>query len=155
VNLRRKKIYDGQGRILFPFAGANVSKRTLEAALRLARAVEATLVPVYVATVPRSVALDARLPNSCDLALPLLEAIEHAAAKAGVPVDTRIETGRTARHALERLVKEEQFERLVLPAATDTSDGFDPDDIAWMLENAPGEVLVIRPEDRQELPVKR
>jgi hypothetical protein len=132
-------------RILFPFLGINVSKRTVEAALRLARAEEATLVPVYIASVPRSMPLDSRLPGQCESAIPLLDAIEHKATKAGVPVDSRIETGRTARHALERLMAEESFDRLVVPAATETSEGFHSDDIAWLLENVPGEVLVIRP----------
>jgi hypothetical protein len=34
----------------------------------------------------------------------------------------------------------------VVPAKTSASDGFDPTDIAWLLANAPGEVLVLRPE---------
>jgi hypothetical protein len=33
---------------------------------------------------------------------------------------------------------------LFVPARTSTSDGFDPADVAWLLENAPGEVLVLR-----------
>jgi nucleotide-binding universal stress UspA family protein len=147
VKLRRNngEAAAGSARILFPFLGSNVSKRTLEAALRLAKAEEATLVLVYIASVPRSMALDSRLPSQCENAIPLLDAIEQKAAKAGVPVDSRIETGRTARHALERLMAEEDFERVVVPAATETSEGFHSDDIAWLLEKVPGEVLVIRP----------
>ena len=34
-------------------------------------------------------------------AMPLLEAVEHAALRAGVPVDARIESGRTPMHALQ------------------------------------------------------
>jgi hypothetical protein len=32
-----------------------------------------------------------------------------------------------------------------VPAQTSRSDGFDPHDIAWLLEHAPGEVVVLRP----------
>jgi hypothetical protein len=32
-----------------------------------------------------------------------------------------------------------------LRAATTGTDGFDAEDIAWLLENASGEILVVRP----------
>jgi hypothetical protein len=135
----------GEGRILFPFLGASISRRTLDATLRLAHAQEATLVPAYIETVPRTLPLDAPLRGNCEVAMPLLETIEQHAAEAGVAVDSRIETGRTARHALRRLIGAEPFDRLVVPAATATSEGFEPEDVAWLLEIAPGEVLVLRP----------
>ena len=52
------------------------------------------------------------------MALPLLEAVEHAALRAGVPVDARIEKGRSPTHALKRLWEVEHFDRIVAPAAT-------------------------------------
>lgn len=131
-------------RILFPFLGDTISKRTLEAALRLSRVDEATLVPAYIASVPRSLPLDAKLSAESSVALPLLETIEQQAAKHDVPVDSRIETGRTPRHSLERLIAEERYDRIVVPAATEVSEGFSADDIAWLLEHAPGEVVIIR-----------
>lgn len=132
-------------RILFPFLGDTISKRTLEAALRLSRVDEATLVPAYIASVPLSLPLDAKLSAESSVALPLLETIEQQAAKHDVPVDSRIETGRTPRHSLERLIAEERYDRIVVPAATEVSEGFSADDIAWLLEHAPGEVVIIRP----------
>lgn len=42
------------------------------------------------------------------------------------------------------------FDALVIPAATEYSDGFAPGDVAWVLETAPGEVLVVRPPDSRE-----
>ena len=48
--------------------------------------------------------------------MPLLEAVEHAALRAGLPVDARIETGRTPTHALQRLWEAERFDRIVVPA---------------------------------------
>ena len=101
--------------------------------------------PAYLATVPLHLSLEAPLPSQCGQAMPLLETIEQRAATAGVAVDTRIETGRTPRHALQQLLDAEQFDRLVVPAATRTSAGFSPEDIAWLLESAPGEILVLRP----------
>jgi hypothetical protein len=34
---------------------------------------------------------------------------------------------------------------VVVPAQTRRSDGFSPVDIAWLLEHAPGDVIVLRP----------
>jgi hypothetical protein len=74
-----------------------------------------------------------------------METIEQRAAKAGVDVDSRIVRGRSARHAVSRLMAEERFDAIVIPARTSASDGFEPPDVAWVLEAAPGEVLVLRP----------
>ena len=50
-------------RILFPFVASALSRRALDAALRLARAEDATLVPVFLARVPLHLPLDAPLPR--------------------------------------------------------------------------------------------
>lgn len=136
-------------RILFPFIGQAVSRSVLDATLRLAHAEKATLIPAYIVTVPFDLSLEAPIPSRCEQALPLLEAIEQRAAWLGVPTDTRIETGRSPLHALERLVQEQRFDRLVVPAASRTSEGFTPDDVAWLLANAPGEILVLRPKSEK------
>ena len=145
---RRDKGSAGRGRrILFPFIGSTVSHATLEATLRLARAQDATLVPAYLAIVPHHLSLAAAAPvRESEAALPVLELIDQRASRAGVPVDSRIERGRTHRHALATLLERERFDTLVVPARTSTSDGFEPADVAWLLEHAPGEVLVLRPE---------
>ena len=134
-------------RILFPFVGRAVSRRALDAALRLARAEGATLVPVFLARVPMHMPLDAPLPRQCTEGLPLLETIEQRAATLGVPVDSRIERGRTQRHALREAIAHERFDRLVVAAAPGQGEGFHGDDIAWLLDNAPGEVVVVRPSE--------
>jgi hypothetical protein len=77
--------------------------------------------------------------------MPLLEAIERRATRLEVPVDSRIERGRTSLHAVARNSSSERFDRIVVPAQTSRSDGFPPNDIAW-LERAPGEVAVLRPD---------
>jgi nucleotide-binding universal stress UspA family protein len=133
-------------RILFPFAGHALSRRALDAALRLALAEGATLVPVFLARVPLQLPLNAPLPRQCTEGMPLLETIEQRAATLGVPVDTRIERGRTLRHAMREAIAHERFDRLVVAAASVRSEGFRPDDVAWLLDNAPGEVVIIRPD---------
>jgi nucleotide-binding universal stress UspA family protein len=146
--LRRRPREGGASgrRILFPFIGSTISHRTLEAALRLARAQDAVLVPAYLATIPHHLSLDSPAPlRESEAAVPLLELIEQRATREGVPVDSRIERGRSPRHALTTLIQSESYDTLVVPANTSATDGFDPADVAWLLENAPGEVLVLRP----------
>lgn len=138
------KITPAAGRILFPFVGQALSTPAFDAALRLARAEGATLVPAYLAIVPLSVQLDTPLRKQAEAALPLLEAIEQRAATQGVPVDSRIEPGRSVRHSLRQLMEHERFDRIVAAGATN-GDGFSADDVAWLLEYAPGEILILRP----------
>ena len=57
------------------------------------------------------------------VAMPLLEAVEHAALRAGVPVDARVESGRTPIHALQRLWEVERFDRIVVPAPVGRQPG--------------------------------
>lgn len=68
-----------------------------------------------------------------------------------MPVDSRIERGplRTATRPAG-LLERERYDTLVVPARTSTSDGFDPADVTWLLENAPGEVLVLRTGEARE-----
>ena len=138
-------------RILFPFVGSALSQRALDAALRLARAEGATLLPVFLARVPLTLPLDSPLPRQAAVCLPLQEAIEHRAAAFGVPVEARVERGRTYRHALRRTIATERFERIVMAAATDSGPGFGPDDVAWLLATAPGEIVVLRPGAEDQL----
>lgn len=150
--LRRRSIRRSSraGRIAFPFVGSTLSGPALDAALRLARAEHATLLPVYLATVPMQLPLDTPIPRQCEQAIPLLEAIERRAVTFGVPVDSRIDRGRSLRHALGELMEHEQYERLVVVAAGDGSQGFGPDDIAWLLRHARGEIVVLRPGSGRE-----
>lgn len=142
-------------RILFPFVGHALSRRALDAALRLARADGATLVPVFLAQVPMHMPIDSPLPRQCTEGMPLLETIEQRAFAVGVPVDARIERGRTQRHALREAIAHERFDRIVVAAAVARSEGFQSDDIAWLLDNAPGEVVVIRPDGDDVLSARK
>ena len=137
----------GARRILFPFVAAALSPRALDAALRLARAEDATVLPVFLAHVPMHMPLDAPLPRQWGMAIATQEAIEQRAAAFGVPVDARVERGRTSRHALRQAIADERCERIVIAAAARGAAGFAPDDVAWLLDNAPGEIVVLRPGD--------
>jgi nucleotide-binding universal stress UspA family protein len=139
-------------RILFPFVAGALSQRALDAALRLAAAEGATLVPVFLARVSLDLPLESPLPRQCSMAMPLLEAVEQRATEAGIPVDARIVRGRNRRHALRQAIAEENFDRIVIAASEHGKHGFDPDDVAWLLDNAPGEIVVLRAnaEDKPE-----
>jgi nucleotide-binding universal stress UspA family protein len=131
--------------ILLPFTGTEISRRAVDAALRLARAEDATLMPAYLAAVPKQLPLDCAIPNEAAAAMSMLEAIEQRATAQGVPVDARIERGRSYRHALRRLLEEEQFDRVVVPATSAGDTGLSGEDMVWLLQRAPAEVLILRP----------
>jgi hypothetical protein len=142
---------DGR-RILFPFMASALSGRALDAALRLARAEQAVLVPVFLARVPLTLPIDAPLPRQAGIAIELQEAIEQRAATFGIAVDARVERGRTHRHALRRAISTERYARIVVAAATrNGAAGFGPDDVAWLLDHAAGEIIVLRPDTEDDL----
>jgi hypothetical protein len=136
-------------RILLPFTGDSLDRTVLDAAIRIARAEDAVLVPAYLLRVPLEYAEDSPLSKEVGVAMPLLEAVEHAALRCGVPVDARIEKGRTPTHALSRLWEVEQFDRVIAPAPADDRNGlatgFSPKDLTWILSHAPAETLVLKP----------
>lgn len=153
---RRSERPETVHQILLPFTGTDVSRRALDAALRLSRAEDATLMPAYLAQVPKSLPLECAIPNEARKAMPLLEAIEQRATAQGVAVDARIERGRSYRHALERLLERESFDRVVVPASASGATGFSGEDLVWLLRKAPAEVLILRPgpEDRRFVTAK-
>lgn len=135
----------GERRVLVAFAGGELDPVVLRAALRIARAENATIVPAYLIVVPLEYPLDSPMVDQVGVALPILEAIEQAAVRAGVPVDGRLERGRSLRDALTRLWTAERFQRVVIPAAAEGRSGFDGRDLGWILTHAPTETLVLRP----------
>ena len=136
--------------ILLPFTGTEISRRALDAAMRLARAEDATLMPAYLAQVPMSLPLECAIPTEAGKAMSILEAIEQRANAQGVPVDARIERGRSYRHALARLLEEEKVDRVVVPAHANGGEGLSGDDLIWLLRKAPAEVLILRPAAYQD-----
>jgi len=136
---RRLPVRKGARRILVPFSGS-LDQTVLDAAIRIAKAEDAVLVPAYLLVVPLQYAEDSPLREQVKVAMPLLEAVELAALRAGVPVDARIEKGRTLTHAVRRLWEAEPFDRIVA-AAPD----FTPKELAWLLTKSPAETLVLKP----------
>jgi hypothetical protein len=122
-----------------------VDPQVLDAAIRIALAEEAVLVPAYLIVVPWEFSLEAPLQRQVERAMPLLEGVELASLRRKVAVDARIERGRTPRDALERLWAVERFDRIIAPAAAGGRPGLSTDDVAWILEHAPCETLVLRP----------
>ena len=143
---RLRKPRAGVRRVLVPFTGGTLDPTVLDAAIRLASAENATLVPAYLLLVPLRYAEDSPLRDEVAVALPLLEAVEHAALRAGVPVDARIEKGRSPTHALQRLWDVERFDRIVAPAPNGRSGGFTSKDVTWILAHAPSETIVLKPD---------
>ena len=142
---RRSERPQAVRRILLPFTGTAISRRAVDAALRLARAEEATLMPAYLARVPMRLPLDCAIPAEAAKAMPMLEAIEQRASAQDVAVDSRVERGRSYRHALARLLERERFDRVVVPASADGGAGLRGEDLVWLLDAAPAEVLILRP----------
>ena len=134
----------GARRILVPFVG-ELDPTVLRAAIRIAKAEDAVLVPAYLLIVPLGLPENSALKGEVEVAMPLLEAVEHAALREGVPVDARIEKGRSLTHALQRLWEVESFDRVVAPAPTTGPVGFTPKDLIWILANAPAETVILRP----------
>jgi len=137
-------------RVLVPFTRGHLDPTVLAASIRIARAEDATLVPAYLILIPPEYPLEAPMKEECAQAIPLLEAVEHAASKAGVPVDARVESGRTPIHALERLWDVEHFDRIVVPAPVGRDAGFSLKDLTWILAHAPSETVILRPDPALE-----
>jgi hypothetical protein len=132
-------------RILLPFTGEAISRRSFEAAVRLAKAENAIIMPAFLARVPMSLPLETALPMQCARGMPLLEAIEQRAATQGVAVDCRVGRGRSARDALRRLLEQEHFDRIIVSADEDPRIGLSYEDLRWLLERVPAEILILRP----------
>jgi hypothetical protein len=141
---RRLPVNRGARRVLVAFSGT-LDPTVVDAAIRIARAEDAVLVPAYLLVVPLRYGEDSPLRDEVQLAMPRLEAVEHAALGAGVPVDARIEKGRTLTHALKRLWEVERFDRIIAPAPTNGHGGFTEKELAWVLTHAPAETVVLKP----------
>jgi hypothetical protein len=140
--VRRK---EGAPRILVPFTGGQLDPTVLSAAIRIARAEEGVLVPSYLLVVPLEYAEDSPLAEQVGVAMPLLEAVEHAARREGIPVDARIEKGRSPTHALRRLWEVENFDRIVAPAPVNGTSGLTLKDVTWILAHSPSETVILKP----------
>ena len=110
--------------------------------------------PAYLARVPRTLPLDAPLPAQCLQAMPLLEAIEQRASSAGRRRSTRASSAGapTATRCSGCSTPRPSTASSCRPPRT-AHKGLSADDLEWMLEKVPAEVLILRPdpEDHRKL----
>jgi hypothetical protein len=85
--------------------------------------------------------------------MPLLEAIEQRVIAKGIAVDARVGRGRSYRDALRHVIEQEPVDRVIVSAGTNPRTGLSAEDLRWLLEKVPAEVLILRPdpEDRREV----
>ena len=130
----------GTRRILLPFTGTAISRRALDAALRLARAEDATLMPAFLATraAPRS-PLDAPLPapvrcRRCRCS----RRSSSARARRASPSTRASAAGAPTATRCSRLLDEEPVDRVIVSATANPRKGLSADDLEWLLEQRPG-----------------
>ena len=144
--MRRRRSEDDSGEtLLFPFDHSTYSERALTRSIKIAKGSGATLLPAYLAVVPLKVSLQSPLPRHADRAIPMLEEIEIEARRQGVRVDSAIESGRSLRHAMTRVLEERHPDQALIPAASNGRGGFSPEDIAWFLSRVDCGVIVLKP----------
>ena len=131
-------------RILLPFTGQAISRRAFDAALRLAKAENATIMPAFLARVPRNLPIEAPLPAACAVGMPLLED-DRAGRPRRKSRSMPASRGRTYRDALRHLVEEERFDRIIISATDGPRNGLSSGDLEWLLERVPAEVMILRP----------
>ena len=117
----------GAPRILVPFFG-RLDQTVVDAAIRIARAEGAVLVPAYLLIVPPRYAADSPPRDPVQVALPLLAAVEPDALRAGVPVDGR--TGKGRNIPLVLALECERFDASSRPHRP-TAAGASPKEPAW------------------------
>ena len=109
----------GARRILVPFTGGKLDPTVLDAAIRIARAEDATLVPAYLLVVPLELAEDAPLNERGRGRACRCSRRSSTPRSAPASRSTRASrSGRTPIHALQRLWDVERFDRIVAPAPT-------------------------------------
>ena len=117
VRSRRARRRRGAERILVPFTGGELDPAVLDAAIRIARAEDATLVPAYLLVAPLAVRRWTRRcrPGRGRDAAARGGRARRAAGRAS-PSTRASRRGRTPTHALQRLWEVERFDRIVAPA---------------------------------------
>ena len=130
-------------RILLPFPDRSLPDRALDTALRMARTENATLVPVRLERIPLHLPMDASPGRQLAEAL---AGIQRRARELGVHVDPRIGHGRSYRHALLRTLTTERYDRVVLATGLKRGVEFTAADVAWVVDHADGEIVVVAAE---------
>ena len=105
-----------------------------------------SIMPAFLARVPMNLPLDAALPVQCARGMPLLEAIEQRASSQGV-------AGRLARRAAgarpamrcANCSSRSTSTASSSPPTKTPGPGLSYDDLRWLLERVPAEILILRP----------
>lgn len=129
-------------RMLVPAVDRPFSGRCLEVAYRLAQDTGATVQLAYVLEVPRSLSLEAMLPESEVLASDALGMAQRVATPFKVTVEPFVHRTRNAIEGILRLISQEKIDLLILGGRPDGNRGL-PNDLARELfQRAPCEVVV-------------
>ena len=146
-------------RVLFPFVGGSCSRRgPWTQRCGWARAEDRlTLLPVFLA---RVVADDAALWTPRSRAVRLVDRHPASRRRSSTRQAESGGPGRRASWSVAALYRHapapddrqnERFDRIVIAAAPENGPGFGPDDVAWLLGHAPGEIVVLRPGAEDQL----
>ena len=129
-------------RILVPAVDRPYSMRCLEVAYRLAQDTGALVQLAYVLEVPRSLALEAMLPESEIMASEALRMAEQAAIPFKVKVEAFVHRTRSAPDGILRLIAQEKIDLLILGGRPDGNRGLPSDLARDLFQRAPCEVVV-------------
>lgn len=129
-------------KVLVPAVGRPYSMRGLEVACRLARTSNATVNLVYIIEVPRSLVINASLPDAESLAAIALRDAEEAARQYKVRVLGSVHRTRNAKEGLLKMIYDEGYDLLVLGARPDEIRGLPKELTSALYEAAPCEVVL-------------
>jgi nucleotide-binding universal stress UspA family protein len=140
----RASFYDRKcwTRVLAPSAGRPYSMRGLEVACRLAHTSNATVHLAYILEVPRSLPIEASIPDDEALAASVLADGEDIAGGYHVPVVSTIYRTRNTADGIVKLIREASCDLLVLGARPDEMRGLPRDLTRQLFLSAPCEVVL-------------
>ena len=129
-------------RVLVPAVDAAYSMRSLEVAFRLAQGTGATVQLAFLVVVPRSLPLEAAMPDTESVAATALRDAQEAAQGHKVLVEAFVHRARSAPDGILKLIGQENIDLLVLGGRPDGLRGLPGEMIRDLFERAPCEVVV-------------
>lgn len=129
-------------RVLAPAVDTPYSMRSLEVAYRLAQGTGATVHLAFVIEVPRSLPLEAALPDAEGVAAMALRDAQEAARPYNVPVEAFVHRTRSAPEGILKLIGQASIDLLVLGGRPDALRGLPSELIKDLFRRAPCEVVL-------------
>lgn len=129
-------------RLLVPAVDMPYSMRSLEVAYRLAQGTGGTVKLAFVIEVPRSLPLEASMPDSETVAANALEAAQEAARPYQITVEPFIHRTRSATDGIIKLITQENVDLLVLGGRPDGIRGLSSDLTKELFRRATCEVVL-------------